>query len=50
MAGFGCVKWIINRTIFIGVSVVLRLLAGVGSSFINVSVYAMAAIKWPNDV
>jgi MFS family permease len=27
-----------------------RLLAGIGSSFIHVSCYAMAAIKWPDEV
>lgn len=50
MAAFGTVKWINNKTMFIITSVVFRLISGVGSSFIHVAVYAMAAIKWPNEV
>lgn len=38
------------RNMFITVSIVLRLIAGVGSALMHVSVYAMAAIKWPEDV
>jgi hypothetical protein len=35
---------------FVTISIVLRLIAGVGSAFMHVSVYAMAAIKWPEEV
>lgn len=50
MAAFGTVKWINDKTMFIITSVVFRLISGIGSSFIHVAVYAMAAIKWPNEV
>jgi MFS family permease len=50
MAGFGIMNWIENKGLFIALSLFWRLLAGVGSSFIHVSVYAMAAIKWPDEV
>lgn len=52
MAGFGCVNWINKEsTIFFTIiSITLRLIAGIGSSLIHVSVYAMAQIKWPDEV
>lgn len=50
MVGFGCVGWINNKVLFEILSVLLRLLSGVGSSFIHVAIYAMAAIKWPNEL
>ena len=52
MGGFGTVDWIHrdSKWLFITLSIIFRMLAGVGSSFIGVSVYAMVAIKWPDEV
>ena len=46
-------KWVslLNSSeMFVIISIILRLIAGVGSAFMHVSVYAMAAIKWPEEV
>ena len=50
MCGFGCMDWFTNKTLFLSISVAFRLLAGVGAAILHVAVYAMAAIRWPDDV
>ena len=50
MIGFGFLEWIENKYLFIGLSFFFRLLAGVASSFICVAAYAMATVKYKENL
>ena len=50
MIGFGSLYWVEHKILFISLALGLRYLAGVGQSFVLVSCYSMAAIRYKDTL
>lgn len=50
MIGFGSLIWIEDNTLFIISALVLRFVGGIGQGFISVASYAMAAVRYRENL
>lgn len=48
--GFGLLYWVTNDTAFITLAITLRFIGGIGQGFIAVSSYAMAAVRYKDNL